>query len=232
MKTFYFSKKYLLFGIITFLFLANANGQYSFSPSTTLIKNQPLDTLTYDSIHIANGSASTLLLDWQLISSDTTGGSYFDFCTSGNCFFGIPNTGSFPAINPGEFGWIGMHFWTGHIPGTSTAKIWMFEKGNPSIGDTLTFILNASGTNGIANLDKSDQISIGPNPSKGIIEITNMKDRGNQILIYNRLGQKVFSLDRGAQEASIDLSSFPNGIYFIEVSHGNDSTFRKIILNK
>lgn len=221
-----------LSGIIIFFLTTATNAQYAFSPSTILMKNQTLDTLTYDSIHIANNSGSTLFLDWKLISSDTIGGSYFDFCGSGNCFLGIPDSGSLPPIGQGQFGWIGMHLWTGHFPGTCTAKLWVFQQGNPGIGDTLTFILNATGANGIDVVNKSDEVTIGPNPSSGIIQISNLKSLEDRICIRNSVGEAVYSSNNTFNTEMIDLGSLSTGIYFIEIYQQDDFFARKIVLNK
>lgn len=73
-------------------------------------------------------------------------------------------------------------------------------------------------------------LSISPNPTSGLI---NIKNESSQILtstIFNTFGQKLGTWENVSQ---IDLSSFGNGIYFLEVSHeiSKTKTVTKIVVN-
>lgn len=228
MKKITFLSRLLSTAVFTLSFVLNTFSQYSFSPSATLIKNQDLNTMTYDSIHILNTSSDTINLNWKLITNDTLYNTFFDFCSSGNCWIGIPDSGGFPPIEPGGFGYAGMHFWTGNTPTTATAKIWVYEKGNPTVGDTLTYILTAQ-TLGVHENSLNDVFSIGPNPSKGIVAITCKKYKAERIFLYNSTGDL---LQTFSPTLSLDLSSFPNGSYFIRVISSAGITSKRILLSR
>lgn len=215
--------------VIFLLRIGTSYAQHSFSPSTTLIKNQAINTMTYDSIHISSTASDTLFLNWKLLSYDTLAGTYFDFCSSGICWIWVPDSGSFPPIEPGGFGYAGMHFWTGNFPTTSTCKIWVYEKGNPSVGDTLTYVLTGhvlgvNGHNGVNEL-----FSIGPNPTKGTVNVTGTKYKAESIDIYNSEGKLQYS---SPEASSIDLSGWPDQTYLVLVRSEAGTSARRIVLCK
>jgi hypothetical protein len=171
----------------------SVDAQYSFSPSTKLVIDQSYNTLTYDSIHIGNQSADTLHLNWSLIAYDSSGGTYLDFCASGECFLGFPLSGIFSPIAPGDFGWAGAHFWTGNVPATSTAKIWLYPQGDPAAGDTLTFILHTQHGSGMSDVSLiDDAMNVYPNPSSGLINLSFAATIQNaKVDVINSCGQMI-----------------------------------------
>ena len=210
-------------------FSLSSYAQTAYSPSVTLIKNQFSDTMTYDSIHITNNSPDTLHLNWELITNDTAAGSFFDFCSSGNCWAGIPNSGSFPPIEPGGFGWAGAHFWTGSMVAVCKAIIRIYDKDHPSASDTITFILNTV-ANGVHNLNSlNNSISVYPDPASDFIFITGLKDPSFTIKILNMSGQQIVKLKDLSQ---ISTSGLSDGTYTLILNDntGNQGN-KKIIIH-
>jgi hypothetical protein len=230
-------KSYLKFSMPVLLLLIGirTDAQYSFSPSTKLIINQSYNNLSYDSIHIANLSADTLNLNWNLIAYDSSGGTYLDFCASGECFLGFPLSGSFPSIAPGGIGWAGAHFWTGSVPATSTAKIWVYPQGDPAHGDTLTFILHAQHGSGLDDISHAnDEMKIYPNPSPGFI-ILNIAETAidTRVDVLNTCGQLMLSKDISNQTSiSLDLTHRAKGLYFIKVQSGSGIVLSKVVIGE
>ncbi|MEI6696119.1 MAG: T9SS type A sorting domain-containing protein [Bacteroidota bacterium] len=226
----------LFFLFVFACFYANeSKAQYSFSPSTTIVKYQNRNSLSYDSIHIANNSNDTLRLHWKLILNDTMGGSYFDFCSTGNCWLGIPASGSFPAIKPGGFGYAGAHFWTANLAVTSTAKIFIYKEGFPTIGDTLTYILHTVNGSGIDTKDEAENlISVYPNPASDRIRIScqNTEIGKTTASFCNMNGAVIFTISSLKALTEIPLDNFAEGIYFITVNFGNRKSVKKIIVSR
>jgi hypothetical protein len=91
---------------------------------------------------------------------------------------------------------------------------------------------------GLQNQTKAeDLINIYPNPSNGefVLELTaNGKElKGNTVLIYNIMGEKVFEqqlLTNSKQ--TIDVSNLANGTYLINVNSELGSFHKKIIIQK
>ncbi len=128
--------------------------------------------------------------------------------------------------------------------GTGTAMTsYTFTKGSTAYTRTVsadpnfgTVTLNwqpgaASGLNEASSINPV--ISVYPNPTEGVFNV----DFKNvtTIKVLSALGavlyeEKIEQLTSGTK--SIDLSNFTNGIYFINVSNGTNSSNHKIILNK
>jgi hypothetical protein len=95
---------------------------------------------------------------------------------------------------------------------------------NSNIAKPSPNILNQSGIISAEN----NIINIYPNPSSGIFSIKNLKEKSS-IKIFNVFGQLITKREDPAN-LNIDLSSFPKGIYLIEIR--TDSTFinKKIVI--
>ena len=83
---------------------------------------------------------------------------------------------------------------------------------------------------GIDNLDNN--ISIYPNPTKGILTIEGGSNIQN-IIILNTLGNQLLSVENNSNDYSkseIDLTTFAKGIYFIQVEQNNQIMNYRIVL--
>jgi len=94
--------------------------------------------------------------------------------------------------------------------------------------------------NGVNEIDLENLISVYPNPSKGKINLTisqfeDLKMKGMEI--YNTRGEKVYSKEavnfqiNSSSNFQIDLSTQPNGIYFIHLSTDKGNVTKRIILS-
>lgn len=72
-------------------------------------------------------------------------------------------------------------------------------------------------------------LSVSPNPSKGIVNISTGLERDYSVSVYNMLGIKVLSLD-GFRDGTLDLTSLPTGVYFISVDNGRDILTKRIVI--
>lgn len=68
-----------------------------------------------------------------------------------------------------------------------------------------------------------DQINIFPNPSDGILNIKAANTKIERLDIYNSQGTKLLKVDRLKETYQMDLTQYPDGIYFIQLktSYGN-----------
>lgn len=93
---------------------------------------------------------------------------------------------------------------------------------------TLTF--TTLGTEDFTSLDK---ISISPNPSNGIFNISkNNTIQISKIRVFDANAKllKVLNNNNDNQNSTVDLSELSKGIYFIEISNKEDKTVKKIVL--
>ena len=68
-----------------------------------------------------------------------------------------------------------------------------------------------------------NNIQIFPNPTTGVFYISEKDDLA--IEIYNLHGETLFRTN----ESKVDISMYPNGIYFIKVTSNMEVSIRKII---
>lgn len=107
----------------------------------------------------------------------------------------------------------------------STASNQVFLNGNAVGCSTRVQIETACAA--LVGLDELDriEISVYPNPSSGKIELRGLV-RGN-VRILNMFGELV--LEKSFDDASLDLSELPGGIYFLHIQAGEKWAIQKIV---
>lgn len=214
------------------VFQTTVFAQFTYSPDKVFVQNSALNALDYDGINITNNSNSKVLLKWKKISVDTCGGCYFDLCASGECYLGIPDSGTYnDMINPGQQGFLKMHFWTFDIECTSSSKVYIYDAANPNNGDTLTFILNASKLNSLIDLSsKNTGIQITPIPTTDKIFLKGIQNIPYQINLFDLNGNELIRMDNFLNEQALDVSPLHSGSYFLQIKSGGDITNKKILI--
>lgn len=119
-----------------------------------------------------------------------------------------------------------------------------FTKGPTSaittaVGDTYvnTIVMNwvATGLGVKDNVSPNTQVVIYPNPSNGIFSI-DFKNEINNIKVSNMLGQVLYdekvAVSIPGTIKNIDLSSYENGIYILNVSNDKGTSSYKVVLDK
>jgi hypothetical protein len=135
------------------------------------------------------------------------------------------------AANPSGSGesYVAGYFTSSSIPFGSTTLI-----NTTGPGYTDMFIAKLSSTfTGIENQENSSGINIYPNPSNGkfTIERKNSKRAREEgvIEIYNVIAEKIYGADlQQLNNAPIDISDKPGGIYFLIISSGNEKKIIKV----
>lgn len=72
-------------------------------------------------------------------------------------------------------------------------------------------------------------LSLSPNPSDGIVNITSGLKQEYGISVYNILGVRLFS-DDNFTDGPLDLNFLPKGTYFITVDNGTDRITKRFVL--
>lgn len=88
-------------------------------------------------------------------------------------------------------------------------------------------------TTSIYEVALADKVSIFPNPSvDGQFSILADKSILNSTFtVVNILGKQIFSSTVKSQQTKIDLANHPKGIYFIQISDGNMSVLKKVVIH-
>ncbi|HNR20442.1 MAG TPA: T9SS type A sorting domain-containing protein [Bacteroidia bacterium] len=118
-----------------------------------------------------------------------------------------------------------------------------YERGPVSFGPSVLNTINSNGTDvfvarmggvttAINHIENENDISLYPNPSNGKF-ILKTNSVISAIEIYNAVGEKVFAMMDLKQRVSteINISSFPEGIYFLKVFDGEKYVAQKMIVH-
>ncbi len=109
-----------------------------------------------------------------------------------------------------------------------------FDGSNMTEDEDKRVLLNNIAVRGIdtAVLSAEDftinRLSVYPNPTSNSVKIVSEK-KIQKIAVFNLFGQTVFTKKIDAENTTIDLSSFANGVYMLKISSENSSIFKKII---
>ncbi|MEE9440197.1 MAG: AGE family epimerase/isomerase [Saprospiraceae bacterium] len=74
----------------------------------------------------------------------------------------------------------------------------------------------------------SDEIFVSPNPAHNDISINN-SGKDVSLAIYSTAGQLMYSKDDIQNQQNIDISTFPNGMYIVELTSEGKTKFQKLI---
>jgi hypothetical protein len=109
---------------------------------------------------------------------------------------------------------------------TSTANYTVTGTSNGcSASATATVTVNNCST-GIANA--KNQVSVYPNPAASQFNIQ-LSENGTALSVFDLSGKKLFTRNVNGLQAHLDLSSYPDGIYLLEITSGSGSIHKKIV---
>ena len=72
-------------------------------------------------------------------------------------------------------------------------------------------------------------VSVYPNPSEGVITVTNDKNTTNSIEVHDMLGKVVYT-STASTSTTIDLSGNGTGVYIVKVSNENGSLVERVVI--
>ena len=101
-----------------------------------------------------------------------------------------------------------------------------------SIGCTLTDTAIVSCVTGIAENNEEADFAVYPNPTNGKITVAVARGVINSIVIYNVLGEKIYSLQEGISgKKEIDLGIQSPGFYYLKAITEKGTACKKIVIN-
>jgi hypothetical protein len=88
-------------------------------------------------------------------------------------------------------------------------------------------------TLGVDDFTSLENITISPNPSNGIFNITkNIQTSISKVTVFDINGKvlKVIDSELALDSIQMNLSDFSKGVYFVEISNDIDKVVRKIVI--
>ncbi len=79
------------------------------------------------------------------------------------------------------------------------------------------------------NENSLEGVSVYPNPSQGVITVSNANNTENTIVVYDMVGKVVYSTSANSS-TTIDLSSNGTGVYMVKVSNENGSMVERVVI--
>jgi hypothetical protein len=124
--------------------------------------------------------------------------------------------------------------------GTSGNQLWAKETGGwldltaygTDAKGTVVAVLCDVATGEKEILGDISQLSIYPNPSIGTFNVALTEKVASTVMVYNMLGELIFSSTKNTQLFTVDMNDQPNGVYFVKVKSGDLLTTKKVILSK
>lgn len=119
------------------------------------------------------------------------------------------------------------------------AGAWFEMKAN--WGGTLNFemaiwpILGCSSITGLTENELSNFFQVVPNPSNGVFTlVSTLSNLSYDVIVTNSLGQVIMTKKgiNGAAVNELNLTEYNNGVYFVNITSGNNTITKKLILNK
>ena len=166
-----------------------------------------------------NGSSNAFRLDTMSYSVIGATGSTFNWSVTN----GIIQSGA--GTNQIQVKW--------NAVGTDTLKV-IETSSQGCAGIQNTLIVNVSPTSGINEINASKKITIYPNPTTGMVNISSSQAI-ETIEVFDVTGKLVLSHrnDSHQKHIELDLSAFSNGIYFIQTHNQNaEKTLNKVVISK
>ena len=189
---------------------------YSLTPGTILEDTAQFNTLSIYDIYQNNTSNNAIQLKWQLISTSIPAGWDYSLCEYGTCYPGIPNGGTMDSVVVGSMGFLGLNINPFFIPGTAVVKVFVYENGFFSLGDTLTWIIHALPTS-INEFSSDFKLNCFPVPANEFLSVelsTAKKLNRFSYSIYSTQGNLMQS-EINIESTFINIQSLSEGRYFL-----------------
>jgi len=117
---------------------------------------------------------------------------------------------------------------------TSGWETWLYFSGEDTWyyfgGDYVPIIRMNVGPYSATNTLTSDEINMYPNPTRNLVNFTNVE--GANIQIVDLTGKVVANIDAAQNEISFDLSSYAQGTYIVRITNEDGLTIKKVNLVK
>lgn len=188
-----------------------------------------------DFIYLENNSGSPLTMSFQTITNTMTPAGWdVVLCTNDGCFPYVPTTGTLGTVANGDSAYLHVQCGFMGIAGTKEIRVRVYQTGNPSNCDTITFLYHAVSTIGVDDHSlATDALSQNfPNPFSTTTTITyNLNDINGKLIVTDISGKVVSEHSLSSASGQVTIGNLTPGIYFYAV-YSNEALIsrRKMIV--
>ena len=123
-------------------------------------------------------------------------------------------------VAPADYGLLLIHI-NPHVNfGTATVRYAVWDITNPTLKDTLTYILHVNNTTGINEAENKKTLLLFPDPVADVLNINFSDNNQHSIAIYNALGKKIYS-SVSTSILKFETLNLSNGVYHLSVLENN-----------
>lgn len=218
-------------------FAQNATDRtYSVEPSTSIISTtNELEEVSKYYIHMKNITGTSIELSWKKLSFDRPADWDYSLCDLGTCYAGIPDgEHTMFTVEKDSSGFLAPNIYPAGKSGTATIVIALWDKNNPSLVDTLTWVITATASSSVADRQANkNNIHIFPNPSSGSTSVIFDATVSGTLVFIDMKGirQKEYSINE-AQSFDADLSGLTAGQYVMQFMNRDGSVIYSKLLKK
>jgi hypothetical protein len=187
-----------------------------------------------DYIYLRNNSVSSLSLSYQTISNTMTPAGWdVVLCTNSACFPYVPASGTLGSITAGDSAYVHVQCGFMGIAGTQQIRLRVYETGNPSNCDTITFLYHALTTIGFGdNTAEFQNLSQNfPNPFSETTTIEyDLAGETGELILSDVSGKVISVYALNSPNGQITIGGFLPGIYFYTLSNDNGMIARRTMI--
>ena len=210
--------------------IAKSQVSYSVSPANTVSVTAPFSQATVKDVYQVNTGASKIVLKWERLLVNLPVGWTVSICDFGACYGNIPLLSTMDTIPVSGKGLLGLNIDPGTIAGSGVVKVYVYQDGYYSSGDTITWNITSSAV-GIEEISLSTGIFVYPIPAKDILNVNfNTADHEfMRVYIIDAIGREVFNINVTEQSNQIDVSKLNTGFYNLIIESSSMRLCKKII---
>jgi hypothetical protein len=202
--------------LICFLSINIYSQTFIVNPNVLEKNQQPTDVVV-DYVYVTNNS-NPMMVKFELITNTMQSNGWFiSLCTHDVCMPNIPTSGNFGYLVNGQQGYFKLDAQFNGISGTGELSYKIYEDGNPSNADNVTFIYHVSASTGINDLSNSNLLFQNyPNPFNNQTNIPyQLSSNNGKIEIFDVNGKKIDTIYLHASKGIlIYKNALAKGVYY------------------